>query len=241
MKCREFEDRLNDLLDERHEPASDGRLADHAHGCLPCRQLLSDQRIVLATLKDDRPPQPAAGFAKRVVAKASPSVGRRRSTVPQRTWWALGTLLATAAAALLAVSLIWQAREGKLPLGGKSLAGKQPESRTPRVHQPNVAPNRGSRSEGLALGQADWLIEAPRLPSRIRGGYRGTIDNLAISLPETVQRLDEVEHYAPGIKPIRISLGVLFETLWRALPGTQDEDELPTRTSCLPWDPQRVA
>jgi hypothetical protein len=67
------------------------------------------------------------------------------------------------------------------------------------------------------------------------------MDNLAISLPETVQRLDEVEHYAPGIKPIRISLGVLFETLWRALPGTQDGDEQPARTSCLPFDLRRLA
>jgi len=228
MKCREFNDRLNDLLDERSEPAGDARLAGHARECASCRLLLEDQQVVLATLKEVRVPAMGSDFARCVVAKASAADVARRQVAPQRMLWAVGTLLSTAAAALLVVSLIWQARQGAWPFAGQSIAVTE-DSHIPE--QVDIAgPGRGAAPSGLALGQADWLIEAPRLPSHIRGRYRGTVDNLAVTLPETVQRLDEVEHYAPGIKPIRISLGVLLDTLWRTLPGG-NHDERPTRTS----------
>src|SRR5687767_13502155 len=112
MKCRDFEDRLNYLLDERVEPAADVRLADHAHDCPPCRKLLDDQHVVLAMIKEAPLPATSSGFARRVVSRAAPLVGVRRQVLPRRTIWAIGTLLATAAAVLLAVSLVWQARQG---------------------------------------------------------------------------------------------------------------------------------
>jgi hypothetical protein len=123
-----------------------------------------------------------------------------------------------------------QARRGNIPQPNENIVNRTPTA----PNQPHRPPS------GLAMSQADWLIEAPRLPSHFRGSYRGTIDNLAVALPETVQRLDEVEHYAPGIRPIRISLGVLFDAFWRTIPGTHD-DEQPTRTSCRGADLRNLA
>jgi hypothetical protein len=210
--------------------------------------LLADHDVVLATLKDGPLPKTTAGFARSVVAQAAPPAARiRPATLSRRAWWALGTLAATAAAVLLVVSVVWQARQGTLPFTGTPLAGTQPEvdPQPAPIAPPQVRRERGSNAGGLALGQADWLIEAPRLPSRIRGSYHTTIDNLAVTLPETVQRLDEVEHYAPGIKPIRISLGVVLEALWRTLPGNQDDERSsgrrPTRTGYRPIDLQCLA
>jgi hypothetical protein len=120
---------------------------------------------------------------------------------------------------LLIVSLVWQARRG---VASATWKHDREFSRCA------AGASAWRRELGLAISQADWLIEAPRLPSRIRGSYQGTIDNLAVALPETVQRLDEVEHYAPGIRPIRISFGVLLDALWRTLPGSHDDDRRPT-------------
>jgi len=218
MHCREFESRLNDILDDRGQPRADAQLAAHADACDPCRQLLAGQQVLFAGLKHRPLPPVSAGFAGRVVAQAAPaSVVSRGSS--SRMWWALATVVSTASAVLLIVSLVWQARRGNVPQPSDNL-----------VNQTPTAPARNHRApgSGLALSQGDWLIEAPRLPSRIRGGYRGTIDNLAVALPETVQRAGE--HIAPGIRPIRISFGVLLDALWRTFPGSHD-DERPTRTS----------
>ena len=237
MHCREFESRLNDILDDRGQPRADSQLAAHADGCDPCRQLLDGQQALFAGLKHRPLPATSLGFAGRVVAQAAPAVASARggmqpaSNVPKskRMLWALATVLGTAAAVLLVVSLVWQARRANAPL---------PENNVVE-HKPSVPVQKRSPS-GFAMSQANWLIEAPRLPSRIRGSYRGTIDDLAIALPETVQRLDEVEHLAPGIRPIRISFGVLFEALWRTLPGTHG-DEPPTRTSYHAIDLRQLA
>jgi hypothetical protein len=237
MHCREFESRLNDILDNRGQPRADGQLVAHAQVCDPCRQLLAGQQALFAGLKH-RPlaATVSTGFADRVVAQSGATflVGNRVS--PARAWWAVATVLSTAAAVLLIVSLVWQARRGNVPRLDNNVVNRDPA--TP-AHE-RLAPNGRAPGSNLAMSQSDWLIEAPRLPSHIRGSYRGTLDNLAVALPETVQRLDEVEHYAPGIRPIRISFGLMFDALWRTLPGSRDEDR-PTRTSYRAIELQQIA
>jgi hypothetical protein len=231
MHCREFESRLNDILDDRGQPRADRQLAAHAEACDPCRQLLEGQQALFTGLKHRPLPATSTGFAARVVAQAAPAPTVTRSgSSSRRIGWALATVLTTAAAALLIVSLVWQARRGNVPQPSDNLVNHAPTAPS-RPHRP---------PSGLAMSQADWLIEAPRLPSHFRGSYQGTIDNLAVALPETVQRLDEVEHYAPGIRPIRISFGVLLEALWRTFPGTHD-DERPTRPSYQALDLGQMA
>lgn len=242
MKCREFENRLNDLLDDRKRPEGDALLADHARDCEPCGQLLAGQQLLLAGIKRASLPATTSGFARRVVEQASPAIQvARRAPSSQRNWWAVGTLLTAAAAMLLILSLVWQARQGAIPVGNdQALTDPQEIDNYPPDYRPAVRPENRSRPPGLALAQADWLIEAPRLPATLRE-YSGTFDNLAITLPETVQRLDEMEHYAPGIKPIRISFGVLLDTLWNAFPGSSNAAQQPASTTYRRLDPRHVA
>lgn len=222
MHCREFESRLNDILDGCGQPRADAQLADHAEKCDPCRELLDGQQALFAGLAHRPLPAATAGFARRVVERVAPAVVVAHGRSSRRIWWALATVLSTAAAVLLVVSLVWQARRGPAPDPGDAVVNV-PSTSLPNPHR--AAPG------GLAMTHGDWLIEAPRLPSRIRGSYHGTIDNLAATLPETVERLDEVEHYAPGIRPIRISLGVLLDALWRTIPGSHEDAPRSTRTS----------
>jgi hypothetical protein len=232
MHCRDFESRLNDILDDRGQPRADAQLAEHAAQCDPCRALLDGQQALFAGLAHRPLPAPAAGFARRIALQVAPDVVVVRGASTRRVWWAVATVLSTAAAVLLVVSLVWQARRGAAPQPGDAVVNA-PSSALPTPHR---AP-----PGGLAVAHGDWLIEAPRFPSRIRGTYHGTIDNLAVTLPETVERLDEVEHYAPGIRPIRLSLGVLLNALWRTIPGSHEDAQPSTRTSYRPAELRHVA
>src|SRR5262245_18626492 len=118
MHCHEFEDRLNAALDERRNPEADFKLARHALECPPCHQLLDGHQALLTALQQLPPPGLSSHFAQRVVAAsvvaAEPSIAARTAN---RGWLAVGTLLASAAAILIAVSLVWIARRSTPEIG----------------------------------------------------------------------------------------------------------------------------
>jgi hypothetical protein len=235
MQCQEFEDRLQEILDARERAAADHHLAAHAGECERCGQLLAGHEVLLATVSCLPTPSLTAGFSRRVLAAPAREVQPAPRLSLSRAWLAVGTLLAAAAAMLMAVSLVWYARRGE-PVVIQQGPTEHVEGLS--HERPRRPPMRGG---SLAVSQSSWLIEAPRLPSEIGRNYRGTIDNLATSLPQTVQRLDEVERYAPGIKPLRLSFTVLIKALWRAIPGGEDEPSGKARTTQSPLDLPAIA
>ncbi len=119
MNCGQFEARMNLVLDQRRSPADDTALAAHAALCADCDRLLADESLLVACLAEASPHQPSYGFAQRVVTAASVVDARpRRGT---RVWLALGVALSAAAAMLLAISIVWQARQAT-PRGGEVVA-----------------------------------------------------------------------------------------------------------------------
>ena len=74
MHCREFEDRLRAILDDRRTPQRDPRLRDHAARCESCRQLLTDQAALAAAFSLRQAPQPRGDFARRVVLAATAAI-----------------------------------------------------------------------------------------------------------------------------------------------------------------------
>jgi hypothetical protein len=243
MHCREFEDRLQAILDDRRTPQRDPRLREHAARCESCRQLLTDQAALLAGFSRRQAPQPRADFARQVVLAATAASLRRNSA--RKTWLAIGVALASAAAVLLAVSLALYSRQTNEPVVA------QPSLRRP------IAP--GPRSRGFAITLpapmqqqlspaklrgvtgADLILEAPGLPGRL--SYRGAIDELVTALPEAGYRLEQMEYVAPGLRPLRLSLSAIWETLCRTIPGSQQESPTtkPRRTSNWWLEPIRVA
>jgi hypothetical protein len=242
MHCDQFELRLNEVLDERANPELDPSLTAHAADCDDCRVRLVGSRVLLRGLARLAVPPLPADFSRGVVAQvAEPQPEWRPKS---RLWLAAGVLLASAAAALLAISLVWYARRGGHDLARGS-DRPAPELRTgvPRRNRnfatvlpgKSVLPGKNRRpTEDFAATGGEWLIEAPRLPTRLRG-YRGAIDNLALALPQTAEQLNQVEHYAPGFRPLRVSLELVWETFCRAIPGARpDEPQHPQRTGQWP-------
>jgi hypothetical protein len=92
----------------------------------------------------------------------------------------------------------------------------------------------------LAYAGSDWLIEAPRLPEHLRG----SLDNLVVTILETVERLDQMQQRAPGMRPIRISLTKIWDTFYSAIPGgapSNGKPPLKGRTSLFTQDLLRFA
>lgn len=145
MNCVQFETRVNLVLDQRRSPADDPALAAHASACADCEQLLADHTVLVACVVENRTPlQPSRGFANRVIAASEISISaaavhQRRNN---RIWLALGVALSSAAAMLLALSIVWQAR--RATVGSEVASVRQGE-----------------------FTEADILMEAPRFPGNL--------------------------------------------------------------------------
>lgn len=225
MKCHEFEDRLHALLDDRRSPAGDSALAAHAAGCPACGQLLHGQHVLLAGLNAGLPPL-ADDFARRTLDRYLADVsdapldavvltGSGRSLLARRAWQVAGWLLASAAALLIGISIFVASR----PADNTVVTQDKKVNRTESSARPQLA-NDPSGGSGRARPRREAVARGRSFISRPAGGYGMAIADMATSLPEAVERIEEVERkYAPGIRPIRVSFAVLWEALWRSLPG----------------------
>lgn len=199
MNCGQFEARLNLVLDQRRSPAADQALAAHALVCPACDELLADHLALLGHVSRDRHPLPSPGFANRVVVSAMPELAPpRRAT---RLLFAFGVALSAAAAMLLAISIVWKARQAD-PTNGE-----------------HIQASRGVTS-------ADLLVDAPRMWS----------DELALALPAgAAMRMDEVEKFAPGIRPFRESLAIIWDALRRAWMTRRNVETQPAEKQTGQW------
>lgn len=223
MQCREFEDRLNLLLDERRPPGGDPLLAEHAQSCETCGQLLAGHEALLMGVshwKRHRAPRPAGDFSRRVVADvvAADLVAAEVVRPSRQAWLVAACLVATAAAVLLAVSIAaWNSLgDGRVAESAPAVA-KAPDG--------SLAAGEAARSRAGGAGARPAALSLFAAPP---GGYRAAIADVASTLPDAVERLDQVERYAPGIRPIRISFTMLLEALWRTLPGRSADESQGT-------------
>jgi hypothetical protein len=101
-------------------------------------------------------------------------------------------------------------------------------------------PGAAHRSAPAAVTGSELFLEAPRLPVYLRS-YGDTIDELALSLPEVVERLDEVERFAPGMQRLRRSLSMIWDTLVGTIPGASTPAAPRDGTSYAPLDRLQIA
>ena len=99
MKCDEFEEHLNEILDERRRPEWDEQLREHGEQCRGCRDLAAAFGVLFEGFFALPTPQAPADLAARVLEEyqVRPLVTRRLAV--------LGGIFTTAAALLVAVTL----------------------------------------------------------------------------------------------------------------------------------------
>jgi len=69
VRCEEFEQHLNDLLDERRRADGDAELSAHASTCAACERSLRDYEALLEGVALLEAPEPSAELAARVLAR----------------------------------------------------------------------------------------------------------------------------------------------------------------------------
>ena len=160
-------------------------------------------------------------FSERVVAASlAPGADAEfRNDTPPRKWWWAAVALATAATLLLAVGVARSIKRNRERNGDLATQGPV----TPKSQRPEAKP----KSRGIATivpgPKAPERIapNSPAMPGRPYAAYGLQLENFAATLPEAAQRLDEVERYAPGFRPLRMSFAMLMDALWRTIPGLQ--------------------
>lgn len=246
MKCTDFEDRLNALLDDRLSPHDDATIVAHANSCADCREVLAAHESLFRGLAVLNHHTASPELGKQVLrdlyapAAALPPL----PPAPRRGWL---PMLATAAAILLAVGLsIWIVNRNRNPrfavqpaprAGHGNLAIIKPGNRTQPREAVAPAP--------LVAPQPPKVVNVqPRpVPSAEENeAYRQTMASLASQWSANgqwsanpqwphVETLN-VEQYAPGIRPIRESFEVALDALLRTIPSGKKETR-PTPPQAL--------
>ena len=83
-----------------------------------------------------------------------------------------------------------------------------------------------AENEPVILAGGQWIIEAPRLPQHLRN-YRGALGELALAIPEAARQLDYVDQMSPSFRTLRVSLGEIWDTLCRTIPGARSTPDEP--------------
>ena len=224
MRCHEFAELLNRVLDDRRPAQNDDLLSAHAQDCHHCRQVLHHHEALFAGLDLFEPPAMSSQFAERVLAAASE---RALQVSPARIApWQLArvaALVGIAAAALLAVTLFVNSR-------GRDVMEQREQTAAAKdravQHRANGA-LLGAANAGRVKRSATSVVPPEPAGSELLSAarfeeYREAIHLFAERLPGAVEQLDSVETYAPGIRPIRASFSVAIDTLRRTIPGASD-------------------
>jgi hypothetical protein len=203
MHCPEFESRLHAVLDNRGDPAADPALTAHAVLCEPCGDLLADQLAILATIERLK----RAGLVHQ----------RPKQRTRNHVSTSLRLAIAVAASMLLALGLVRQIRDRQSRIGDVTNNGSR--SMNLSAGTLAIAAHGRASANHPRLNGGDWLLEAPRLPHHFRT-YRGTLGQLALTLPSALHRLDEVDHYAPGFNNLRASFDLIWHTIVPSFPSS---------------------
>ena len=219
MRCREFEDRLNDVLDQRLSPERDASLLRHAGECGSCRQVLDGQAALFTGLRRLNTPALSSRFAADVLVRAgATAVERAPREERSKTikWLAVVVGLVSIAAVLLVG--VWIGLSGRNPAGPTVVKkDANPAPKNIEVAK-NSLPSKVSRPPAVANIVKPPSIE-PQKTVRDYEQYREAINSLAAQLPSAVERIDEVQQSTPAIRPLRASFSMAIGTLQKTIPN----------------------
>jgi hypothetical protein len=122
MRCNEFSDRLNQVLDNRGNPVVDPMLCGHAHHCAPCRQTLGNwgniERVLLADGHGNGGYADHADETLPLAVRRIDRVGGRRRMASRAVW-----ITTAAAACWIGLASFWKPVGEPRPLSASSASG----------------------------------------------------------------------------------------------------------------------
>lgn len=229
MRCVDFENRLNDAIDERRPLDEDAELRAHAAECGSCEGLLRDYESLLKCVVPLRATEPSAGFTLRVLSACETEIVAASRTAPVRG--RMASFLALAASLLLLALPTWYWGRTYLwptaPVGGEH-----------QMQQASVP----ARGEQYSDSPAEQVAEAnnvrPALVDQVSEAYEpylvATTETFATALGSTSHDGDSDEEkdeaatrpivwdgeFASEFRPVAASATRSVAALLRVLPGT---------------------
>lgn len=190
MPCRRFEDRIQELLDERLEPSFDSELMEHAGMCAECRDLLETQSNLFEGLASLAVPGLSADFSRHVLA----AVATQRSQ-PNRRYAPTAAFLAMIATLLLVVAL----------------GPRQRQSIGPKDDVDAIA----SASADQQFGRVGGLSIADFDTQEVRLAIEQFLAQLTSA---DAARFYQVDQLTGTIGPLASTLNVAFDAIRRSIP-----------------------
>jgi len=232
MSCDKFDERLQQLLDQRLEPADDRELQHHAQQCADCRSLLEAQRRLFSAFECD--PYGRTGLTDNFAEKVVTAFVAEQP--PVRSWgqkaWA-GALVAVAALLLLALlpglRPITNHRVSPAPSTNNVVENAAPI--VPTVAVPKYVSHETSpASEPLGTNAVASLPPPGQ-------GTNDWIDNLRESISEvSLENLEPMDQIADGFRPVATSLQSAVGVLRRTLPGGGENRHKPMPAASGMWN-----
>ena len=224
MRCQEFEDRMNDVLDQRALPERDPLLVRHAGECASCRQLLSGQAALFAGLELLETPPLSSRFAEVVLAQSKGPIAIGKEPKTRRVKWVrlIAGFVSLAAVVLVAVYIGFSRQQDPVrPIARPAEAPKVPEIATSVPAPGKVAP------------EVAKVVLPPKISPALKKEdyqeYRKAIDSLTAQLPTAVEKIDEVQQSSPAIRPLRASFSMAIGTLQRTIPNRSRKEVRPIK------------
>ena len=226
MRCREFEDRMNDILDQRQAPERDGQLVRHARECQACRQMLDGQVALLSGLELWEAPSLSSRFAAAVLVQAEAIPVAALADLPHRpkSKWirVIAALVSLAAVVLIAVFIgLSRQQEPERPIAEKP---EQPVLPKTVDIAKNSLPKPAATSQEIAKVVPSPRLETPSAPAGEYQEYRVMLNTVGAQLPYAVEKIDEVQQATPAIRPLRASFSMAIGTLQRTIPNRTRRD-----------------
>lgn len=221
MRCDQFHDRLDQLLDARQDVGQDALLCDHADQCQTCRDSLQIWCTIDAFVSPEEPLSPADA--------APPMPGHRGVPIATTGRWA------TRAWATAAVVLVYVAIAGRW-LSNDSSTGTPESLAVASVITDGTFASQIPASPGVAeRAQATSLNEPSRPPTA------------AISLPTSqwwsvVSDEPWVHHTLPAVNSVRIGVAPIGRSMKQAIAILMIQSgsttiDAPNLTPTIPSEP----
>jgi len=231
MRCREFEDRMNDLLDQRLPPERDSLLLRHAGECHSCHQLLAGQATLFAGVELLEIPPVSTNFAATVLAQSRELPVALAMNTPRsgkKKWLGVLAGLVSLAAVVLVAVWIGMSRQED-PASPTAVKPAPPATpKTIELAKDSTPPTPSAPS--IAKAVAPPRVAPPVAAKEEYQEYRDAINSFTAQLPSAVEKIDEVQQSTPAIRPLRASFSMAIGTLQRTIPSrTTKRDTRPTK------------
>lgn len=223
MRCDQFDQRLQNLLDRRSRPEWDASLRAHAVKCDDCASKLDLQRRLFATLRSDTqrfarrsvpfPPSHAHSASLCTSALSEHQNSRPTQVAHPYLRWSV------AAACLLLISLSALALRSPLPRAAREFANAEPPAQELVSPQGNVVANRLALAPAV-LDPTTLRPVAGEPPLVVLGPIWTSVEYHFVATVD--ERRTSLESIAGGLRPVTDSLTTAMEVLRRTFFSAAD-------------------